>query len=856
MPSPPEPRQHTSVTDAMTRRYEAVVGIFLTCLLVALPILVIISWLIHDTPAEKATLVAMLAVTIMMYLLNRRGHHVLVTYIMVTSTIVLSVLGIIAYGSVRSAGTFAFVAAVAAAGLFLPRRGLFAVVLVSVLALGALTWAEITGLMHRDNMDVTVKVWLVHTLILVVVALGIHYSRKTVFEALEDQRGTLLERERMERELRASQAQMARIFDTSPAVITVQRASDWTYLKINAAFEKIYGYPREDILGRNDINFWVLQETRDALRRKFETDGGRLNNFAGRIRRKDGRAMDVLLSAEYAGEGEDRMVVSIITDVSRETQARAQLISSQERFAKAFVFSPMGKTITRLSDGRFIEANDANERVLGYTKEDFRGKTSTEAGVWVDEQDREDYVRALRLDGRLAGYETRMRSKSGEVVQVRIWAERIDIDGEPCVLADTVNITEEKRRESLLMDVAKGVSAETGEAFFHSLVAQLGRAIGADIVIVGEIDSGHTVRSLAATQDGQRMADFSYPVADTPSGEALQRHGLYVLEDNISARFPDSAAVRQFGCDAYMGVALRDADGTPIGLLCAMWRRPIQHSTDREALLSIFAGRTNAELVRMRRDRDIQQLNETLEQRVRERTAELQTLNAEMESFSYSVSHDLKSPLTAINGFTQLLTRQLGPRLTDHEQRLFQRILAATARMEQLTSDMLTLARVSRGELKLQHVDLSAMVRTIEEQLRQSAPEREVEFTVPPGITAHCDPHLARIVLDNLIGNAWKYSRRTPVTRIEFGALPTGADGHAMLFFKDNGVGFDMAYANKLFKPFHRLHGASEFEGTGIGLATVHRILERHGGAIECESEEGVGSTFFFSFDATDPRAA
>ena len=849
MPPSTEPPPQASASDAITRRHALVVDVFLKCLLVALSILVVISWLLHDTPAEKATVLAMVAVTVAMYLLRRRGHQVLVTYIMVTSIIVLGVLGIIAYGSVRSAGALAFVAAVAAAGLFLPRKGLIAAVAISVLALGALTWAEIAGLMHRDNMEVTVKVWVVHTLVLVVVALGIYHSQQTVLSALGNARSALHERERVERELRASQHQMARIFDHSPTIITVQRASDWTYLKINKAFERVYGYPCEEILGRNDVNFWVSPGTREALRHKFETDGGRLDNVAGRIRRKDGGTMDVLLSAGYAGEGEERMVVSITTDVTREVQARALLVSSQERFAKAFMLSPMGKSITRLSDRRFIEVNAANEQALGYTRDDVLGKTSVEVGVWITEQDREDYLRALQLKGRLVAYETRMRSKTGEVVPVRLWVESIDLDGEPCVLTDLVNISAEKRRESLLLDVAQGVSGETGPAFFHSLVLQLGRAVDANVVVVGEITVPGTMHPLATAQDGALIDHRDYLLPGTPSEAVLAQNGLYVDEHGLAQKYPESGAVRRYGCQAYMGVALRDADGTAIGVLCALWRQPIQRSADQEALLSIFASRTNAELIRMRRDRDIQQLNEMLEQRVRERTVELQALNAEMESFSYSVSHDLKSPLTAINGFTQLLTRQLGPRLTDHEQRLFQRILAATARMEQLTSDMLTLARVSRGELKLRNVDLSVMVRTIEEQLRPTASEREVEFIVPPGITAHCDPHLARIVLDNLVGNAWKYSRRQSVARIELGLLPARPDGRKVFFVKDNGVGFDMAYADKLFKPFHRLHGASEFEGTGIGLATVHRILERHGGAIECESGEGQGTAFFFTFD-------
>jgi signal transduction histidine kinase len=325
---------------------------------------------------------------------------------------------------------------------------------------------------------------------------------------------------------------------------------------------------------------------------------------------------------------------------------------------------------------------------------------------------------------------------------------------------------------------------------------------------------------------------------------------LYVHESDLGRFFPESRAVVRHHGQAYMGIALRDSDGTPIGILSVLWRNPIEPSADREALMSIFAGRTNAELIRLRRDREILQLNETLEQRVRERTAELTAVNAEMESFSYSVSHDLKSPLMTINGFTQILQKRLGNRLEPPEQQLFNRVLGATARMEQLTTDMLSLARVSRSDLHLEDVDLSAMARSVEEAERQRTPERRVEVVVPGGITARCDAHLARIVLDNLIGNAWKYSRRADPARIEVGVLPPRPDGRTVLYVKDNGVGFDMAFVGKLFQPFHRLHGANEFEGTGIGLATVHRIVERHGGCVDCTSAEGVGSTFYFTFDS------
>jgi PAS domain S-box-containing protein len=845
----PAPAPATDLSDELKLRYESALGVLLRCLLVILPVLALVSWSIGDTVAEKATIVLMFLVTVAMYAAYKRGYYTLVANATVVAMILVSVQGVVAYGSVRSAGTFVFVAAVAAAGVFLPRSGLVLAVVLSILSLGGLTWAEINGWMHRETFEVTLKAWLTYSSIIAIVGLVMHYSRQVVFTALDKQRTALRERERVERDLRSNEEQMARMFDNSPAVISVQRASDWTFLKINKAFERIYGYAREDVLGRNDMNFWVNPETRDALRRKFAANGGRIENFAGRVRRKDGKPIDILLSAEYSGEGDDRMVVTVITDVTRETLAREELNRSQERFNKAFHFSPLGKTITRLSDGRFIEVNPANQRVLGYTQEDFRGKTASEAGVWVTDDDRNAYVQMLRRDGRLTAYETRMRAKNGEVVPVRIWAELIDVDGETCALSYTINIADEKKREALLLEVAKGVSAETGAAFFESLVRQLHVAMGADVVVVGELDDPATMRTLATSVDGGMGPERVYPIADTPTEAALSAPALYVCEEGLAQRFPFSGAVQRFGGAAFMGVALRDADGTPIGILCAVWRLAIDRSADREALMSIFAGRTNAELIRLRRDREIRELTETLEQRVRERTAALEAVNAEMESFSYSVSHDLKSPLMTINGFTQILQKRLGARLEPAEQQLFNRVLAATSRMEQLTTDMLSLARVSRSDLNFAVVDLSAMVHVVEEGERQRAPDRRVELVVAEGITARCDAHLARIVLDNLIGNAWKYSRPARNARIEFGALPGHHDGRTVLFIKDNGVGFNMAFVGKLFKPFHRLHGANEFEGTGIGLATVHRIVERHGGCIDCTSQEGVGSTFYFTFD-------
>jgi signal transduction histidine kinase len=354
---------------------------------------------------------------------------------------------------------------------------------------------------------------------------------------------------------------------------------------------------------------------------------------------------------------------------------------------------------------------------------------------------------------------------------------------------------------------------------------------------------------LARVQDGRLQPNIRYALAGTPCDIALGQSELYVHGDGVQQQFPNDPLMAGGGFQAYVGAALRDADGTPIGIVNAAWKQAQPPSPDRDALMQIFASRITAELVRLRRDREISRLQETLEQRVNERTDQLMATNAELESFGYSVSHDLQSPLRSIEGFSVLLARRLQGRLGVEEDRLFERIRVNVVRMHELINDLLALARVSKGKLVLEPVDLSTMAEQVAVQGQLREPQRQVQVTIQPGISARCDSKFARIILENLIGNAWKYSRRRADAQIEFGALPAREGCRQMLFVRDNGAGFNMAYADSLFKPFHRLHHDNEFEGSGIGLATVHRILERHGGVIRGESTEGAGACFYFSFD-------
>jgi signal transduction histidine kinase len=243
----------------------------------------------------------------------------------------------------------------------------------------------------------------------------------------------------------------------------------------------------------------------------------------------------------------------------------------------------------------------------------------------------------------------------------------------------------------------------------------------------------------------------------------------------------------------------------------------------------------------------LRELNVSLEQRVNDRTAELLAANKELEAFSYSVSHDLRAPLRAMDGFSMALLEDSAGKLDETAQGYLRRIRAGSQRMAELIDDLLNLSRITRAEMRRERVDLTAMAEEIGAEFKVSCPDRQVELVVTRAMVVRADGPMLRVVLNNLLGNAWKYTARCAQARIEVGAQEQ--DGKRVFFVRDNGAGFDMAYVGKLFGAFQRLHSAQEFEGTGIGLALVQRIIHRHGGCVRAEGAVGQGATFYFTLE-------
>lgn len=271
-----------------------------------------------------------------------------------------------------------------------------------------------------------------------------------------------------------------------------------------------------------------------------------------------------------------------------------------------------------------------------------------------------------------------------------------------------------------------------------------------------------------------------------------------------------------------------------------------QHDLD---MLTLLANQVSHAIENARLIREANELVATLEQRVSERTAEMTALNKELEAFAYSVSHDLRAPIRSIDGFSLALLEDYGEHLDPEAQDYLTRIRGATLRMGRLIDDMLKLSRLSRAEMRRETIDLSAMARRITRDLLAREPERQVEFRIAEGLSVRGDSTLINSLMENLLGNAWKFSSKHSRALIEFGALEEqpGSDGARIFYVRDNGAGFDMNYASKLFGAFQRLHTAQQFPGAGVGLAFVQRVINRHGGRIWAEGAPDQGATFYFT---------
>lgn len=390
---------------------------------------------------------------------------------------------------------------------------------------------------------------------------------------------------------------------------------------------------------------------------------------------------------------------------------------------------------------------------------------------------------------------------------------------------------------ALLVDLVKQLSMARSVDAIAQVVRRGARQLtGADgaTLVLREGELCHYVDEDAI---GPLWKDQRFPMDSCISGWAMRQGRAAVVPDVLmDDRIPQDAYAPTFVRSLVMVPIRAEA---PIGAIGNYWSGEHEATDDQVALLQALADSTSLAFENVA-------LLQGLEQRVQQRTGQLREANRELEAFSYSLSHDLRAPLRAVQGYADLLLMDHEPPLQGQTEQFVRNIALAARRMDTLIDDMLTLARVQRSDLRLQPVRIGALVREMLATLQQREPQRMVRLEIDDTLVAQADLPLLRLALDNLVANAWKFSSRRPDALIAFSAAPA-ADGGIEFCLADNGAGFDMAQAGQLFEPFRRLHKASDFPGTGIGLAIVQRVIQRHGGRIHAQAAPGQGARFSFT---------
>jgi PAS domain S-box-containing protein len=627
----------------------------------------------------------------------------------------------------------------------------------------------------------------------------------------------ITERKKAEDELKNNEHRFRALIEHgSDSISLIDKDNKILYL--SPSVKTVEGYEPEELLGHSGIEHThpddlpFVQKVVDEM---LENPGTPIP-VTWRRQHKNGNWM--WLEGVATNLLDDPAIGAIVTnyrDITERRAAEEELRESEERYRLLFENNPFPMWVYDLETLKFLAVNDAAILSYGYSRAEFMAMTIKD--IRPDEDLPALLENIAQPHERIDGPDIwRHRKKNGAVISVEVTSHELVFVGRLSRLVLVNDVTERKFAEQKLQESQKQ---------FRELTESLPQLVW-------------TCRG----EDGS--CDYVSPQWLYYTGLPMERHLGFGWVDQVHPEDREGA-VATWNRSVLLAKVydtefrIRRRDGN------YRWfkTRAIPFK-DKDGKILKWIG-TNTDIEDSRRaGEEIRELNETLEQRVADRTLELEAANKELESFSYSVSHDLRAPLRAIDGFSQALLEDYMEKLDDDGKNHLMRVRAGSQRMANLIDDMLALSRLTRAEMIRKTVDLSKLTREISDQLYESAPHREVVFHIQSDVEAFGDERLLRIALENLLGNAWKFTSKCERSEISFGRFTDS--GKTEYFIRDNGAGFDMAYADKLFGAFQRLHSNNEFEGTGIGLATVQRIIHRHGGRIRAESKVGEGTTFYF----------
>jgi len=687
---------------------------------------------------------------------------------------------------------------------------------------------------------------------------GSTFWAQVVILPLYDRAGTLCgfskvlhditERKRMEDALVESQGRLASIIASAMDAI-LATDEDQKIVLFNAAAEGMFACSARQMIGES-IERLIPERFharhREHIQRFSET--GLTTRAMGTLgalwgRRANGQEFPIEASISQVNIGGKKMFTVIIRDVTERQQIEEKL-HEQARVLD------LSQVLVRDMEDRIVLWSSGMARLYGYSTTEAIGRISHELLRTQFPESLELIKDALGATGAWEG-ELIHRKRDGNAMAVASrWVLYRDAGGRPKrVLEACVDISERRRAQRALEEQTEELAHQAQE------ITRSQEALQNQSNILQSVLESMGEGLIAADQDGKFLiwnraaADIlGRGAADLPISDWTRHYELF-QPDGVTpfpaSELPLARAVRGEACVADMLVH-NPRQSERVWLEVS--GRPLRD--DRGGLhggMVAFRDITAAKIA----ERQIRQLNEELEQRVITRTAELAAANTELEAFTYSVSHDLRAPLRHIAGFSKILTEDFGPALPEEAQHHLQRIQEGTKRMGTLVDELLNLARVGRHALSRQVSGLDSIVEEVRSILQPESEGREVEWKIAPLPFVECDPVLIKQVFQNLLANALKFTRTRKPARIEIGQREEGQQ--KVYFVRDNGVGFSMKYSNKLFGVFQRLHRAEDFEGTGVGLATVQRIVQKHGGRVWAQAELDKGATFCFTLPPMPP---
>ena len=649
-------------------------------------------------------------------------------------------------------------------------------------------------------------------------------------------------------------------FDNANEAIIINdiedRVSAW-----NPAAEKMFGWEAGEAIGKNPAKLIVPQDKREERYRIMRNalSGRKIDDVDTQRMRKDGTRINVSLTVFPLRDKKQNIIglSYVLKDITRRKRAEEALKKSEEKYRNLFDNSN-DAIITIDMEDRVTSWNRSAERIFGWKAQEVTGKNLPELIIPGDLRDEREQIMRDALSGKnINGIESTRLRKDGSRFDASLTFSPIkDSNHNTIGLSGIIrDITERKRIEETLKKAYEEVEIRVEERTAE--LAEANKALQAEIEERRRAEDA--LREASSYTRGLIEASLDPLVTISPDGKIMDvNHSTELVTgfsrekligSDFSEYFTESEKARKGYQEVFSKEFVKDyplAIRHTSGKITDVMYNAAVYRNESGEVLGVFAAARDITGLK-RAEEEIRRLNSDLERRVMERTAQLEAANKELEAFSYSVSHDLRAPLRSIDGFSQALLEDYTEKLDMQGKDYLARVRAASQRMSQLIDDMLILSRVTRREMKSERVDLSALSNSIAAELKKTQPERQVEFIIAPGLVVNGDGELLRAMLENLFGNAWKFTSKHAGGKIEFGVLEY--EGKPAYFVRDDGVGFNMAYADKLFKAFQRLHGSNEFPGTGIGLATVKRIIQRHGGEIWAKGEVGKGATFYFNFD-------